>query len=150
MFTFLCAFELSHDSLWWSWVRSPLSKKQSENLPQTWLRVPQKIPVKFGLQRFGCRCESCVGGREGRASRALVLLDTCLSLHTQCFFNLLTSICTYKQCLQRNTFTGVDWPFHNYPYLKWHGTLTVISHIKNASDPSYYKVHWPGVCWVSL
>lgn len=64
-------------------------------------------------------------------------------LHTQCFFNLLTSICTYKQCLQRNTFTGVDWLVHNNPYLEWHGKLTVVSHTNNVSDPSYYKVHWP-------
>lgn len=63
----------------------------------------------------------------------------------QGFFNLLTFICTYKQCLQKNTFTGVDWLVHNYPYLKCHGTLTVKSQVNNDSDPSCWslaRIRW--------
>lgn len=66
-------------------------------------------------------------------------------LRTQCFINLLTSICTYKQCLQRNTFTCVDWLVHNYSYLERHGKLSVASHINNVSNPSHSMVHWPRV-----
>lgn len=67
-------------------------------------------------------------------------------LHSFCL--LPFSICTHKQCLQRNTFTGADWLF---PYSKWHGTLK-IPHMKNglirhrvkcigSGNSSYYIIH---------
>lgn len=148
---FLCAFELSHDSLeerkdheWASlcWGVLVLSSQESIRKTSSNVILFLKIPVKFGVQQFWCRQESCEGAKHHGC-----LFFFIPSLRTRCFFNLLNSICTYKQCLQRNTFTGVDWLFHNYPYLEWHGTLTVISHIKNVSDPSRYKVHWPEYVW---
>lgn len=106
------------------------------NFLTMWFCVPQ-IPVKFGLQRFWCRCESCAWGL-GEGGCVIFVPDP---LRTQCFFfNLLTSICTYKQCLQRNTFTGVDRLVHNYPYLERHGKLSEASHTDHVSDPSHLMI----------
>lgn len=137
---FLCAFVLSHDSfekgkdqerasLWWGGLVLPF---QEGKLPQMWFCV---LPNSCEVQAPNVIVKGVVGG-------ALFLLHTCSPAYTMPF-NLLTSICTYKQCLQRNTFTGVDWLVHNNPYLGWYGKLTVISHTNDVSDPSYYNIHWP-------
>lgn len=140
MFTFSVCFCIIP---WQFWERKrsresqPLVRRAGSPFPRrkTSSNVILCSPKFLWSSGSKCHCERCGGG-------ALFLLHTCSPAYTMPF-NLLTSICTYKQCLQRNTFTGVDWLVHNNPYLGWYGKLTVISHTNDVSDPSYYNIHWP-------
>lgn len=91
-----------------------------------------KIPVKFGLQRFWCHCETCVEG--------LHLLHTCSPAYTMLFqfANLYMYIqATFtEKYLHRCRLTCSQLPLLGM-------AVCVASHINNVSDPSHSIVCWP-------
>lgn len=144
---FLCAFWIIPWQFWEkkrSRVSQPLVRRVVSPFPgrktsQYMILCSPKFLWSSGGSGFDVVVKMCEGGPSISDVYSSSYLFPCVH---NAFSILLTSICTYKQCLQKNTFTGVDWLVHNYPYLEWHGQLIVISHINNVSDPSYYKVHW--------
>lgn len=146
MFTFCVCFWIIPWQFWEKIKREPASGEagcfsfsERINFLQMWFCVPPNSCEVWAPVVFMSSWKLCRGGGRGCV---FFIPDP---LRTQCFINLLTSICTYKQCLQRNTFTCVDWLVHNYSYLERHGKLSVASHINNVSNPSHSMVHWPRV-----
>lgn len=127
---FVCAFEIPKDSF--------EKGRNQERAGLWWGRMLLLFVKLWGLGSSGF--DAIVKP----VSRVCIFFVP-VPLRTQPFFNPLTSICTYKQSLQRNTFTGVDWLVHNYP--TWNGSVCGISHKQCFWSITLYSLP-ARVCWV--
>lgn len=140
---FMCAFEFSHDSF--EEGKEPecrgglvLPFREAMRKTSSYLILcSQEFLWSSGCSSFDVVVRA-VG--ESRISDVFLIHTSYSPCAHNAFPILQASICTYKQCLQRNTFTGVNWLVHNYPYLKWHWLWGLTQ--KSVSDPSYDTVHW--------
>lgn len=116
---YLCAFEIIPRQFRGkkrSWVSLPLVRRTGSLFPwchqknflecdSVLLRIHScKVRASVVLMLCHERCWLGFGG--GKHLRYSSLISSLLL--TQCLFNLLTSICTYKLRLQKNTLTGID------------------------------------------